>query len=630
MKFTKEAMAEKELVGVLDKHIQNNLESIAEKGYIELSAYLTSIYKIAKKAVVANTDNTYKDTLFDFNNIEEKIMHLKNQCIKGSINKKELADLMLALLRLTLLGPIEISELLLTKGMLSVCVERAKLDEEELDKLHEDEIKLANEFKDMQRFTDINFVDSLRIHYHTVLIIAVLFREERQGNVLAVSSDFTNILESLRDEFGTNEYNEMNFKPLLDYYPPSLSALILKDEEIYRIAQKELSNSSTAHNQSKKQPTSNTSTKPKQDVQEPTKTDKANLKGDETIQSENETRKAICDLKINIQEILHELQVKVDNNFIPVIEELLEITEDLTGEEIYRKGISTLSGYHFVAYKIYEIKNTFENYGLKRKGIEQIIYTLLEILILNTRLAGQSSMAGKRLKYLYDRLSRSKAHYDKLMCVINKFNKERKCIAKNTTAEFATEIEIYYHFAILVSLALGKDIEKESIATATDLLNILVKVREDYELSDYNYGNLKEFFSYAEKVLAKEYNENLNRDIDRFWKKKELEYYEEPDTNPGTQKREQPNKSQVHLEICKELNDIYTAKNHDYGDSFADTFKTLGPVSAVTRITDKCNRLQSLVTKSKDNQKVNESIEDTLMDLANYAIMTLMELKSLK
>ena len=77
--------------------------------------------------------------------------------------------------------------------------------------------------------------------------------------------------------------------------------------------------------------------------------------------------------------------------------------------------------------------------------------------------------------------------------------------------------------------------------------------------------------------------------------------------------------------IVDKLLSIYIDKNHDYGDSFGDTFKKLGIVSAVTRITDKTNRLISL--SAKEARVNDESIEDTLMDLANYAIMTLIELR---
>ena len=88
-------------------------------------------------------------------------------------------------------------------------------------------------------------------------------------------------------------------------------------------------------------------------------------------------------------------------------------------------------------------------------------------------------------------------------------------------------------------------------------------------------------------------------------------------------------KVEQHAEICKKLNDIYRCKNSDYGDSFGETYRKLGIISAVTRLTDKYNRLVSLTTKNKSEQLVNdESIEDTLLDMANYAIMTVMELNN--
>ena len=83
-----------------------------------------------------------------------------------------------------------------------------------------------------------------------------------------------------------------------------------------------------------------------------------------------------------------------------------------------------------------------------------------------------------------------------------------------------------------------------------------------------------------------------------------------------------------HEKICKELNEIYAKKNADYGNSFGDTFQKLGLISAVTRISDKCNRICNLATKKSDEVKVkDEAIEDTLKDLANYCIMTLIEMQ---
>ena len=81
--------------------------------------------------------------------------------------------------------------------------------------------------------------------------------------------------------------------------------------------------------------------------------------------------------------------------------------------------------------------------------------------------------------------------------------------------------------------------------------------------------------------------------------------------------------------ITDEMNALYERKNHDYGNSFSDTFEKLGAVSAVTRMYDKMNRIVSLV--STKEQKVNdESLRDTLIDIANYAVMTIMELDKRK
>lgn len=85
-------------------------------------------------------------------------------------------------------------------------------------------------------------------------------------------------------------------------------------------------------------------------------------------------------------------------------------------------------------------------------------------------------------------------------------------------------------------------------------------------------------------------------------------------------------KSYLHSCITKELNAIYVAKNSDYGDAFGETYKKLGIISAVTRITDKVNRLQSLST-GNEVKVLDEKIEDTVMDLANYAIMLLIEMR---
>ena len=79
--------------------------------------------------------------------------------------------------------------------------------------------------------------------------------------------------------------------------------------------------------------------------------------------------------------------------------------------------------------------------------------------------------------------------------------------------------------------------------------------------------------------------------------------------------------------IATELGELYEKKNNAYGNSFTETFKKLGIISAVTRISDKYNRLCNLST-NPDIDNLGESLEDTLRDMASYCIMTVMELNN--
>lgn len=83
-----------------------------------------------------------------------------------------------------------------------------------------------------------------------------------------------------------------------------------------------------------------------------------------------------------------------------------------------------------------------------------------------------------------------------------------------------------------------------------------------------------------------------------------------------------------YTKIVNEMYEIYKAKNADYGDSVHDTFLKYGLLSFLVRMEDKISRLRSLTLKGKKEQRVkNESILDTLQDLANYAILAIIELE---
>ena len=84
-----------------------------------------------------------------------------------------------------------------------------------------------------------------------------------------------------------------------------------------------------------------------------------------------------------------------------------------------------------------------------------------------------------------------------------------------------------------------------------------------------------------------------------------------------------PNNVQIHGEICQELNETYEKKNADYGNSFENSLDKHGLIAGIIRMDDKMSRLISLNSKN-EQQVMDESLRDTLMDLANYTIMSVM------
>ena len=65
--------------------------------------------------------------------------------------------------------------------------------------------------------------------------------------------------------------------------------------------------------------------------------------------------------------------------------------------------------------------------------------------------------------------------------------------------------------------------------------------------------------------------------------------------------------------------ELFTRKNTDYGDAFAE----FGVIGVLMRIEDKIKRSLS-ITKNGVNLVNDESIRDTMLDLHNYAAMALM------
>ena len=80
-------------------------------------------------------------------------------------------------------------------------------------------------------------------------------------------------------------------------------------------------------------------------------------------------------------------------------------------------------------------------------------------------------------------------------------------------------------------------------------------------------------------------------------------------------------------EIVNSMANLYAKKNENYGDSFGQLYKDLGPISGLVPLHNKLDRLTNLI---KGGRNDFESIEDTLKDLACYAVMNLIEYRSNK
>lgn len=81
--------------------------------------------------------------------------------------------------------------------------------------------------------------------------------------------------------------------------------------------------------------------------------------------------------------------------------------------------------------------------------------------------------------------------------------------------------------------------------------------------------------------------------------------------------------------ITDEMLETYKVKNKNYGNSFNNSIDEFGLIAAVVRLSDKFQRLVTLV-KNKTNGTKDESILDTLTDAANYCIMTRMYIENHK
>lgn len=87
------------------------------------------------------------------------------------------------------------------------------------------------------------------------------------------------------------------------------------------------------------------------------------------------------------------------------------------------------------------------------------------------------------------------------------------------------------------------------------------------------------------------------------------------------------NNVETFASIIKEMTELYAKKNHDYGNAFGEIIAEVGLPYGVGKLKEKLKRIETLINSKAE---VNESLEDSIIDLACYTVMTLSYLKRKK
>lgn len=83
---------------------------------------------------------------------------------------------------------------------------------------------------------------------------------------------------------------------------------------------------------------------------------------------------------------------------------------------------------------------------------------------------------------------------------------------------------------------------------------------------------------------------------------------------------EEHKKLAQHDKICNEIHNLYRRKNADYGGAIENGVNALGWCYLYSQLWNKTQRFINLTSNPNRERFVDESLEDTLLDLANYAI----------
>lgn len=85
---------------------------------------------------------------------------------------------------------------------------------------------------------------------------------------------------------------------------------------------------------------------------------------------------------------------------------------------------------------------------------------------------------------------------------------------------------------------------------------------------------------------------------------------------------------EIHKQITDSIHNLFKSKRADYGSTTEELINLYGPVTMLVFLRTKLSRLDNLLMNNKTPN--NESVEDNIIDIANYAIIWLLEIQKEK
>lgn len=181
-----------------------------------------------------------------------------------------------------------------------------------------------------------------------------------------------------------------------------------------------------------------------------------------------------------------------------------------------------------------------------------------------------------------------------------------------------------------------KDLRDQIIAQNNEAIPGVERIKPLTKLSDtdQDYGcDEKQNLSPGERILKEYAKDKKREEIKRDMSKYIMNDQEEEKIKNMLHLKETKKDNDAVFPgdfdgICRDLMALHARKNKDYGNAADASYREFGLVSYVIRLNDKMNRLKSLTKPGVEQEVKSESIEDTLMDLAAYAIMAIESLRS--